>query len=301
MRLQLLTLACLVAAGLPADMRAEQLLTAPYTRIPPEIDGRADEPIWSLAPVLTTHDPIASIDISLRALHSDDRLFLLVTFADPDESREHKNWQWDRGKEIYEIDGSREDVFVIKWNMAPGPADLSIRNPTPHRSDIWYWKACRTDPQGYADDKLHVFSHEKGGGKFATEVTTANGETMYLLRLEDQGEPAFRIDLKVGYQGDLLPRYRHQEPIGSRADVRAKGTWRDGAWTIEWSRALQTGHDDDVQFEPTNNYHFGVSRYEIAGRPSNPELSQPLFGCGDVGEPLALRFLPPATGWKQAP
>jgi hypothetical protein len=33
---------------------------------------------------------------------------------------------------------------------------------------------------------------------------------------------------------------------------------------------------------------FGVSRFEIAGRPAEPGADEPLFGSGDVGERLVL-------------
>ena len=85
-------------------------------------------------------------------------------------------------------------------------------------------------------------------------------------------------------------RYRFAQPSGSRADVRAKGQWQDGRWTIEFARPLQTGHSDDIAFRMDRRYRFGVSRFEIAGRKRNPALEQPDFGRGDVGELLYLVF-----------
>ena len=100
----------------------------------------------------------------------------------------------------------------------------------------------------------------------------------------------FRTQVPFAYKGDKLLRYVKQNPSGSRMDVKAKGIWEDGRWTIELSRKLKTHNGDDVQFEITGSYQFGVSRYEVAGRDSNPELTQPLYGCGDVSEDLTLTF-----------
>ena len=87
-----------------------------------------------------------------------------------------------------------------------------------------------------------------------------------------------------------MPRFTNSIPAGSRADVKAKGVWSYGRWTIEFARTLQTGNGDDIQFDVSKDYLFGVSRYEIAGREPALELKQPLYGSGDISEALTLRF-----------
>jgi hypothetical protein len=73
--------------------------------------------------------------------------------------------------------------------------------------------------------------------------------------------------------------------------VKARGIWKDGIWTIEFRRNLSTGQQDDIQFTTDRKFLFGVSRYEIAGRHQNNDLSAPLYGTGDVSEPLWLEFV----------
>jgi len=48
---------------------------------------------------------------------------------------------------------------------------------------------------------------------------------------------------------------------GSRADAEQAATWKDGTWTLEFKRALDTGHpDDDVIFSDlSRTYPFGVA------------------------------------------
>ncbi|MFA5867267.1 MAG: ethylbenzene dehydrogenase-related protein [Actinomycetota bacterium] len=36
---------------------------------------------------------------------------------------------------------------------------------------------------------------------------------------------------------------------GSRDDISGKGVWRDGRWTVEFKRSLDTGQTDDIQFK----------------------------------------------------
>ncbi len=283
-----------VAQVFSGNCRAGQNLQSVKVPNTPVIDGRGTEPVWQDALPINVRDPVADMDISIASVYTADQVFFLVRFPDPDESREHKSWTWDKGRQIYGMGNEREDVFIFKWNMQSKPVDLSIYGDEPYVADIWYWKACRTDPMGYADDKMHTLG--------ATEIHDANvlssrtGKTMYLVRQEDGGRGAYYINLQVKHAGDKIPRYKHRTPLGSRADVQAKGVWQGGFWTIEFARALHTGNIDDIQFDTDITYQFGVSRYEIAGRKSNPALTQPLFGRGDVGESLSLHFVDSLKG-----
>ncbi len=114
--------------------------------------------------------------------------------------------------------------------------------------------------------------------------------SMSLIRKGDSGTPAYKSEIPVKYDSDIVHRFISQAPTGSRADIKAKGKWKNGIWTIEFGRALDTGNSDDIRFELNNNYQFGVSRYEIGGRKPNPELDQPLYGSGDISEIITLVF-----------
>ncbi len=268
---------------------AEQKLLAIPVTVPPLIDGLTNDPAWKNAPVITTLDKANALPINIMAVYTNTEIFFQVSFPDPDESRTHKSWAWDNGREMYTVGNDREDIFVFKWNMESKPVDLSINSADVYQADIWYWKACRTDGVGFADDKSHIYSPEED--RNATKIVSRAGKIMYLLRASDEGESAYNIDLISEYQGDILPRYTIKQPTGSRSDVLAKGVWHDKRWTIEFGRKLVTGNQDDIQFTTDKKYVFGVSRYEIAGRESNAKLSDPLYGTGDVNETLWLEFI----------
>jgi len=275
--------------GVTSSSFAEQNLQGIPVKEPPLIDGLANDPAWQNAPVITTLDKANALPIRIKAVYTDTEIFFQVSFPDPDESRTHKSWVWDKGREIYTVGHDREDIFVFKWNMSSKPVDLSTNSDSAYQADIWFWKACRTDGAGYADDKSHVYSPTEG--RNATRIVSRSGKTMYLLRTGDEGESAYKIDLISEYQGDILPRYTMQQPSGSRSDVRAKGIWQNGRWTIEFGRKLVTGNLDDIQFATAKKYLLGVSRYEIADREPNAKLSDPLYGTGDVNETLWLEFM----------
>ena len=113
---------------------------------------------------------------------------------------------------------------------------------------------------------------------------------MFLSRPSDSGKSTYKDIAHDAYAGDTAFRYEHRQPSGSRADVKAKGAWHKGIWTIEFQRKLQTGHPDDVQFDTKLTYVFGLSRYEVAAKRPNPSLEQPNYESGDIGETLTLEF-----------
>ena len=278
----------IIALAFAISAQADQILIAVKVTSAPVIDGAAEDSIWQAAPSIVTQDKVANIPITLKTVYTDKELFILVQFPDPDESRTHKPWIWDASSKFYKVGNEIEDVFSLKWIMEPKTADLSIFGDSPHVADVWFWKACRSDPAGYADDKIDRLTLE--GQKDAVKLISRSGKVMYLHRGEDVGDAASRSNIAVDYTEKKVPRFIPQKPTGSRADIRAKGVWKEGKWTIELGRVLDTGNADDVQFQGPGPYLFGVSRYEIAGRDPDPELSQPLYGCGDTGEALFLEF-----------
>ncbi len=265
-------------------MAGQDVMSQPVEQIP-TIDGIVDK-LWIAVPAIKTHDRVANIDIEVRSVHNDESIFFLIRYPDPSESRAHKFLNWDETLQSYRTGPKREDSFVLKWNMEPKPVDLTISGDVPYRADVWYWKANRTDPAGFADDKHHIYGQNKL--KKSQFLVNRSGQQFYLTRLSDEGQSAYKSQTHEKFIGAEVPRYISRQPFGSRADVRAKGVWNDGYWTIEFFRKLQTGHSDDVQFDKKSTYPFGVSRFEIAGKPANPKLDQPLYESGDISELLTL-------------
>ncbi len=263
-------------------------LVAAKAKTAPIIDGKDFDASWTNAHAVTTRDKVGKIDITLKALYTDKHVFFLVSFPDPDESRKHKSWVWDKNAGFYKTGNDIEDTFVFKWNMESKSVDLGIHADNPYRADIWFWKACRTDLTGYCDDKMQILSPLKVEKSLL--LTSKSGAAMYLLRKGDTGTTAFKTKMIFEYTGDMVNRFIYQQPTGSRADVKAKGLWKNNRWTIEFARALVTGHDDDVQLDLTRGYRFGVSRYEIKGGKRDEKISQPLYECGDTNEIITLVF-----------
>lgn len=119
--------------------------------------------------------------------------------------------------------------------------------------DVWHWKAARTNPMGFADDQ-HLqsvvdYSSSEVTGRRADEGTSTymnNGDIAPLFAPADGGlyitsDNIIPFDENADWKaGDTIPGYVLRAPDGSRADVMAKGTYKDGVWTLEITRAKTT-------------------------------------------------------------
>ncbi len=255
----------------------------------PVLDGSAQDAVWkALKPHVVT-DQASGKKILLRSVYTADQVFFLVQFPDAAQNFLHKPWVWNTTDEKYETGPHREDTFVFKWNMMAEDVDLSNFSDDNYRADVWYWKANRTNPAGFADDKTQVLADVPS--KKSKPKTSVTGKGRHLSRISDAGKSAYKSYTPVTYEKDLVDSYPPRVPEGSRADVRAKGVWNGGLWSVEFARNLNTGHDDDVQFDPAagKSYLFGISIFSLYGNPPNTSTPN-LYGLGRISELLRLKF-----------
>ncbi len=77
-----LIITALSSLGFSILVHADPILRSVLTNNPPQIGGLASDEAWNKAPVLTTHDPIANIDIHIQSVYDDNSISMLVKFAD---------------------------------------------------------------------------------------------------------------------------------------------------------------------------------------------------------------------------
>jgi hypothetical protein len=131
--------------------------------------------------------------------------------------------------------------------------------------DVWHWKASRTNPQGYAMDRSHRYSKEQWQGKGKSHKDRS-GESIWIARPEDAGDTVEKKQAAPATKGaDKVPQYLAGVPTGSAADVKAKGAWADGWWTLELERKLDTGHPDDTKFVIGQAYKMAISTHDRTG------------------------------------
>jgi len=254
----------------------------------PVIDGQADDHAWKINNQLTIKDAVTDLNHNLMCVYDEARIYIKASYTDTTESRTHKTSVWNEEAGLYKYSSDREDTLVLKWNMDDNKGDLSLSSDVPYKADIWYWKAYRTDPMGYADDKTHIYSYERL--KKSKKRISKRGNRFFLARRGDKGRSAYKPIIHVTKFDDHVQSYSHRNPSGSRADIKAKGKWSDNKWTIEFSRDLDTGNADDVRFKTNRQYQLGVSRYEIAGAREIKNSNNPQHGAGEIDQTITLIF-----------
>gem|GEM_PF-1909241 len=164
--------------------------------------------------------------------------------------------------------------------------------------DLWHWQAGRTNPIGYADDGwmddtvLHGYTQSARKAGLHLDGTAALGETGYVKNLNSAGngpryyEPNSEIegDSQLLFASEIerseakeitennefetgtkVPGYILNQPADNRGDIEAKGRWSAGVWQLELKRKLNTGYENDVQFDVTSTYRFGIAVMDDTG------------------------------------
>jgi len=255
----------------------------------PVVDGSAGDAVWSSVKPIAIADSASGKKILFRSVYTADKVFFLVQFPDAAQNFLHKPWVWNAAEKKYATGSPREDTFVFKWSMMDKDVDLSSFSDDSYRADVWYWKANRTNPAGFADDKTQVLADTPS--KKSKEKVSSTGKKRYLSRISDAGKAPYNTYKPTAFEGDLIDAFPVGVPDGSRADVHAKGVWQGGFQTVEFARALNTGHDDDVPFDSASGkaYLFGVSIFSLYGNPLDTSMPN-LYGMGRISEPLRLQF-----------
>ena len=158
---------------------------------------------------------------------------------------------------------------------------LKYTNAEGEIGDTWHVKMVRTNPVGQIDDQYVDNDTKAAEAGRKSDAKTAGGYTNN--KKEGQNTPPFALpgnkpappywimdSEKVPFDdskykaGDEVPGIVIAPFTGDRGDLSAKAVWKDGAWTIEWSRKLQTGSKTDVQFDPKKEFYFGVAVFDDA-------------------------------------
>ncbi len=202
---------------------------------------------------------------------------------------------WDKGKSLDEIK---------KIKAAGGFLDLM------------QWRGHRSNPVGMADD-FYVLEYRNGdAGKnpFGSNVDRDKKQPKFMydekkvgkkaLREEDirkmptaliREENAVPFDPNAGWkEGDLIPAYvvSRADASGSAADNKqAKGTWKDGMWTVVWARPRNLTNPDDKMLKDGKAYNFSFAVHDDNITTRGHQVSFPLtVGFGTKADIEATRL-----------
>lgn len=180
--------------------------------------------------------------------------------------------------------------FATCHSEEAGPSGKNFGNkyaPLPGElGDIWHWKRVRGNDIGPGPgtmDDQYVDStrwdaakapeagrkSDAGGGSYS-DNKDPNKTTAPPYTADDQPAPPFWIldsqkkpFVDTYKPGDEIAGIIIKSPKGDRADITAKGVWKDGTWTLEYGRKRVTGSPTDVQFSDTGRaYYFGTAVFD---------------------------------------
>lgn len=247
----------------------------------PTVDGTIDA-VWSNATAYnvtvgsnaTNANAFGSIPVMMKAVTFNNRLYMLAQWDDASttESVSKKKWAFSGG--TWSKAAQDEDRFFVMFDvgnngtegancatMCHQPSAGSMATTGGGNVDVWHWKAARTNPAGVVDDKWWSAagrgSDAKTGSAYTDNMQLV-GSTEYpsmmhaTLTTSYTGDFLFNADATafdstLDWTGATIPYYTiDPTATGSRWEVSAKGVYNAGTWTLEMSRALNTGNADDV-------------------------------------------------------
>lgn len=228
---------------------------------PPVVDGLLSDAAWLGAQQFSfdVQGPSGKMTVSVWGLWSQDRIWFLARWPDDELNDQHRPWVWSREDKAYVAGKDIEDALSISFakNGRIGDCMLAGNEAV---ADLWTWRAGRTNPAGSADDATLTLTFTRIPR--ANYYQTKNGRTVWVKETPDAGTPAYQSQVVGTFSGDRVPRYSSRKPAGSIADVAAKGVWKDGFWTVEFSRKLAAADGGDVAFAPGRDVPFSIAVFD---------------------------------------
>ncbi|KKM10255.1 hypothetical protein SY88_14395 [Clostridiales bacterium PH28_bin88] len=163
------------------------------------------------------------------------------------------HWKLTRQNNLYGPDkpGLMHDQYMD--NIIFDPADDKTKSAGRH-----------ADPgeKEYVDNATGK-SPEWGVPKLVLDGPTVNGNPYVIVDGLDKTKPFTEEYLNSMKDGDFLPGLIAKQISGDPADIKAKGKWENGFWTLEIQRKLVNGSAYDVQFDDlTKTYFFAVAAFD---------------------------------------
>ena len=216
----------------------------------PQLDGSAADWQGQIAQTVSLSQGGSKLAVTVKAGRHGQNVYFLFQWPDSTaDNSYHKPFVWNATKKKYEVGPQREDRFALQFAME-GDYDANWLSGKTFKADMWHWKATRSNPIGIAHDKTTTISTVKTKKTF--KIKAENGQMIYITRSSDQGDKLYTTKRYRRYEKDTMPKYiMNAKATGSITDVKASGVWKNGKWTLELQRALNTGHADDVVL-PTN-------------------------------------------------
>lgn len=289
---------------------------------PVVLDGLDGESEWNGADEIVVPLAYGSVvQATVKALYTDDEVFIQVRWPDATENRQHHPWVWNPDEQRYVSGPQVEDSVFLSFEGGCEWAP-SLMQGYVFDFDGWNWLAARSDPVGQAWDmdgtvqdqmipglNFDAYPSRKSGMDWNVKFIDRNdqsilhddwddlkrmyfyrraGETVY-IRSEPDGTGMRNLALQLPPPTEppvdpalTYPQFEAVRLEGDAGEVSAKGQWKDGYWTVEFSRNLLTPADTTTDWVFVRLSQFSIFVFDGVERFDQTSESPRLF----------LRFLP---------
>jgi len=272
----------LLSLTMVVEAQEIQEITPAVSQKAPVVDGDISE--WdsglfttlAITPAMDddSKNKLGEIDAELAITVVNEHIYVAVKWPDPTESILYRPWEWKGTK--YRKGKKRDDMLAFRLEFS-GQYDRSMLTKAKYQADVWVWSAGRSNLAGYADDYLHTITTDFIDN--VSEYELEDGTIVFIDRETDEGDKgykSFKPNLNVKTESKVSSVEITGAQSGSVADVRAKGVWKDGYWTVEMSRALDTGNVDDKALMSGDKVLSQIAIFEAINE-EHKSISEPIL------------------------
>jgi hypothetical protein len=301
----------------PEEFKKATVIPASFVKEPGIVlDGKDDEAEWGKALEIPVPLSYGLVDKAwIKALYSDDKVFIRVRWEDVTEDRDHHPWVWDSEGEQY-VEGLQvEDSIILSIEAGCWWAPSFLEGYV-FDFDGWQWLAARSDPVGQAVDIDGSIQDRDLTVLGFTQYQSRNSEDVWNLKFTEEEEDSFHkswdeLDRTylhqpstgtVYYRGrpdgsdwsefgeklpmpqaapagetQTFPQFKAVPLEGDAGQVTAKGHWESGSWTVEFSRTLSTPRETVTDSVFSRLTQFSVHIFDHVERIDQSSESGRLF------------------------
>jgi PAS domain S-box-containing protein len=180
-------------------------------------------------------------------------------------------WKWQAAKTNpagYARDGYLDNALVL---------NETVITEYTHYEVLKKWHAHKLDSTFNLEKTRPNALFDSQGREVQPRYYEPNGmgeDVLSLTQEEVEKGEAVRVWEGVYPNNTLAPAYISQRPAGSAGDIKARGTYSNGAWHLELKRRLITDSRDDVQFDTSRTYRFSIAVNDDSHGAANEEYGQ---------------------------
>jgi len=161
------------------------MIPAPYMKFANiTIDGKGDDVDWTKADEVVVPLNFGSVKAAaVKAIYTDENVFIRVRWRDETENREHHPWVWDAELGEYAEGPQIEDSLILSFEAGCEWLPSFLAGYV-YDFDAWRWLAARSDPLGQAVDSYGSVQSQFFPNLDFAEYSSRNQEKTWFMKFD---------------------------------------------------------------------------------------------------------------------